>query len=551
MTGQFEGFGLFVFAIFIAIYLFSSYILYRIGKKFGIGSFWEYLIPFYNMVLMCRCGGVSAWNVLGMMIFPINIYSTINIWGSIAEKLGKSYWIYGITILLVGIPILILAFDGSMPSDAMTIIREPVLEDRPPVEQQGDLKYEEKADEPVEAELKPPWEEPAAAAAVQGEAKEEEAPEMVKESGEKPKKIKVKKSFLTSLKESGMFSSFTIKQVTELVGIDIGTSSIKLCTLKNVKGAFSVSNVIKKSYEQELISDGHIVDIEFLSQELKNIFSENGIKTKNVACAISSYSVISKTVTIPFMDDDALENTIGTEVENAIPFPMKDIYFSYYVMGVDAEKQGMMNVKIVAVKKEIVDAYIATFNMAGLSLQILDVDMFGVSNVVEQVYAPKEDSVMIVDIGSSVTNIAILKGEIIEFTREILMGGKYLTGQIQKSIKVKYPEAEQKKITADPDVTYLFEDFIFNISSEINKTVRFYLATKPKDNIGKIYVTGGSTLLPGIKEKIVDETGIVVEVINPFLIIGGAESQLNLYEELKEVMVVPVYLSSRITELMA
>ncbi len=206
-----------------------------------------------------------------------------------------------------------------------------------------------------------------------------------------------------------------------------------------------------------------------------------------------------------------------------------------------------MNVKIVAVKKEIVDAYIATFNMAGLSLQILDVDMFGISNVVEQVYAPREYSVLIVDIGASVTNIAILNGENIEFTREILMGGKYLTSQIQKSIKVKYKDAEEKKITADADVTYLFEDFIFNISSEINKTVRFYLATKPKENIGKIFVTGGSSLLPGIKEKIVDETGIPVEVINPFLMIQNGSP--GLYEEFKEVMVVPVYLSARVLDL--
>ena len=83
---------------------------------------------------------------------------------------------------------------------------------------------------------------------------------------------------------------------------------------------------------------------------------------------MSSYSVISKKITIPFLQEEELENTIGLEVENAIPFPMRDIYYSYYVMGVDAEKQDMMDIKIVAAKKEIVDAYIAAFNMADLKL---------------------------------------------------------------------------------------------------------------------------------------------------------------------------------------
>ncbi len=544
MANPFEMFGPFFLVVFVAVYLLGSYVLYKIGRKFGIGSFWEYLVPFYNMVLMCRCGGVSAWNVLGLMIFPISIYSTINIWGSIAEKLGKSYWLYGITTLLFGVPVFILAFDSSTAQTESAFFGESVpgepayAEPSPGYGEQtgthSDARETGTAEETEEAVFLHP----------------EEAVPVAADAKQKQKKVKSKRGFFESLKDSGMFSSFVIKQVDELAGIDIGTTSIKLCTLKNLKGAFSIQNIVKKTYEQELISDGHIVDIDFLSHELQDIFRENGIKSKNVACALSSYSVISKKITVPFMEDEALESMIGVEVENAIPFPMKDIYYSYYVLGVDTEKQNMMNVKIVAVKREIVDAYIATFNMAGLNLQILDVDMFGISNVVEQAYAPREYSVLIVDIGASVTNIAILNGDNIEFTREILMGGKYLTSQIQKSIKVKYKDAEEKKIAADGDVAYLFEDFIFNISSEINKTVRFYLATKPKENIGKIYVTGGSSLLPGIKEKIVEETGITVEVINPFLLLEGGVAQAGMYEELKEVMVVPVYLSARVTDLM-
>lgn len=549
MTNPLEALGPAAFILPIGIYVLMSFVLYKIGEKFNLGvSFWHYLVPIYNMILMCRCGGVSAWNVLGMMIFPINIYSTVNVWGSIAEKLGKSYWLYGILTLLFGIPVFILAFDSSTVSGGSIYAAEPAPvmaetagasfgQEPGPVD--PSFAYaSQMADTPV---AQAPLSEPDAPVAM------DVLPEPAVADA-KPKKYKVKKNIFDSLKQSGMFSSFAIKQIDELVGVDIGTTSIKICSLGNDKGIFSIRNIIKKTYEQELISDGHIVDIDFLSLELQNIFRENNIKSKNVACALSSYSVISKKISMPFVEEDALENMIGVEVENAIPFPMKDIYYTYYVIGPDPERATMMNIKIVAVKREIVDAYIATFNMAGLSLQILDVDMFGISNVVEQIYAPREYSALIVDIGASVTNIAILNGENIEFTREILMGGKYLTSQIQKSIKVKYKEAEDKKITADSDVTYLFEDFIFNISSEINKTVRFYLATKPKENIGKIFVTGGSSLLPGIKEKIVDETGIPVEVVNPFLLIQNG-GPVAAYDEFKEFMVVPLYLSTRVVEM--
>ncbi|MCK9227713.1 MAG: type IV pilus assembly protein PilM [Syntrophorhabdaceae bacterium] len=545
MANPFEAFGTAAFILPVLIYVVTSYVLYRIGRKFELDSpFWHYLVPFYNMVLMCRCGGVSAWNVLGMMIFPINIYSTINVWGSIAEKLGKSYWLYGITTLLLGIPVFILAFDSSAPTGKAAYADKP----SPFTDGASGDPFEE-GPAPVDPSLAFASQtvNPGATGISDPPVNSDEDAPPVVAGDAKQKKYKTKKGFFVSLKQSGMFSSFVISQIDELVGIDIGTTSIKVCSLANTKGVLSIRNIVRKTYEQELISDGHIVDVDFLARELEDIFRENGIKSKNVACAVSSYSVISKKITMPQTEEDALENMISVEVENAIPFPMKDIYYTHAVIGPDEEKPSMMNVKIVAVKREIVDAYIAAFNMAGLNLQILDVDMFGISNVVELVYAPRGYSVLVVDIGASVTNIAILNGENIEFTREILMGGKYLTSQIQKSIKVGYSDAEEKKITADAEVTYLFEDFIFNISSEINKTVRFYLATKPKENIGKIFVTGGSSLLPGIKEKIVDETGIPVEVIDPFLMIQNGSSRL--YEEFKEVMVVPMYLSSRVLDL--
>ncbi|HOE16311.1 MAG TPA: type IV pilus assembly protein PilM [Syntrophorhabdaceae bacterium] len=369
------------------------------------------------------------------------------------------------------------------------------------------------------------------------------------EPGGKKKKAKAKKMKSPLIKKPSFFSAFSLKQMDELVGVDIGTTSIKVCSLKTIKNVLTVQNIIKKTYEQDLLSDGHIVDLDFVAQELRQIFSDNKIKSKNVACAMSSYSVITKKVSTPFIEESALEKMVDAEVENVIPFPIKDIYYSHYVMGVDPEKENMMNVQIVAAKKEIVDGYIEAFNMAGLRLQILDVDIFTVTNTIEKLYGPRDFSVVAVDIGASVTNIAILKGENIEFTREILMGGKYLTGQIEKTTKLPYEEAEKKKIAGDSDILYLFEDFIFNISSEINKTVKFYLATKPKETIEIVYLTGGSSLVQGLKEKITEDTGVAVDVINPFHIVSEDEDKIGIYNEFREFMAVPLYLSTRVTDL--
>jgi type IV pilus assembly protein PilM len=218
-------------------------------------------------------------------------------------------------------------------------------------------------------------------------------------------------------------------------------------------------------------------------------------------------------------------------------------------MGTEEDKEAMMSLLIVAAKKEIVDAYMNVFRLAGLNLLIVDVDIFAVTNLIERIYGPQQFSVVAADIGASVTNIAILKNETIEFTREILIGGKYLTSEIAKAHNVSQEEAEEKKLNADNGVGEVFDDFVGNVSSEMNKTVNFYMATKPRETVGKIYLTGGSSLIPGLKERIESETGIEVAFLDPSTCLQQNGKSAGLGEEDQAFAPVALYLSSRVSDL--
>jgi type IV pilus assembly protein PilM len=345
-----------------------------------------------------------------------------------------------------------------------------------------------------------------------------------------------------------MLSKLSFRKSNQILGVDIGTNSIKLCLLKKTKaGDFVLSKMASKSYDKDLLHDGNIIDTVYLAHELKSLVGANAIPTRTAASALSSYSVITKRVTMPLLDTEALESSIRLEVENIIPFPLKEIYYNYYMMGTDEEKEGMMNLLIVAAKKEIVDGYIETFDLAGLDLTVLDVDIFAVTNLIEQIYQPKGFSVLVADIGASVTNIAIVKEVNIEFTREILIGGKYVTSEIARLQKISPREAEEKKLGFGDDVNQLIKDLVTSVSSEISKTVNFYVATKPRETVGKIYLTGGSSRLPGLGEQIEKETGITVEFLNPFLFINTAGTEV-LHEDQETLVPVALFLSTRMDE---
>ncbi|MCE5202178.1 MAG: hypothetical protein LLF78_06685 [Synergistaceae bacterium] len=139
-------FGTFAVIMFILMcfgfYIFAAFVFSRLGEKFRIGSFFGFLIPIYNVMLLCDCAKISRWITLGIVapgivtlgmnvvsfylfapVFEpatalISFAANVYLWGSIAQRLGKNFWLWGIlTPVLVGLPVLIMAFDGSMPVD--------------------------------------------------------------------------------------------------------------------------------------------------------------------------------------------------------------------------------------------------------------------------------------------------------------------------------------------------------------------------------------------------------------------------------------------------
>ena len=141
MFMMFAGVTALFFLLFtFAFYFFVCYALYRVGQKFRIGSYVEYCIPIYNATLLCDCAGITKWTAAGLIlpVFCSGVFNMMRfgiflgtsgfvlyavffacwvyLWGSIAQRLGKNFWLWGIfTFVFGGLPILFLAFDGSMP----------------------------------------------------------------------------------------------------------------------------------------------------------------------------------------------------------------------------------------------------------------------------------------------------------------------------------------------------------------------------------------------------------------------------------------------------
>src|SRR5215467_10296283 len=123
-----------------------------------------------------------------------------------------------------------------------------------------------------------------------------------------------------------MFGGGKAKQ---LVGLDIGSSSIKAVELKNSRQGYELMSFGMEPLAQDTVVDGAIMDAPLVAAAIANIFEKHKIKTKNVATSVSGHSVIVKRVSLPLMTEDELFDRIQTEAAQHIPFDIADVNLSY------------------------------------------------------------------------------------------------------------------------------------------------------------------------------------------------------------------------------
>jgi len=306
----------------------------------------------------------------------------------------------------------------------------------------------------------------------------------------------------------------------EIVGIDIGSSSVKLVQLDEQKGSFQLKNAGILPLPSEAIVDNSLMDTTTIVETIKSLVKSLDIKAKDAVCSISGNSVIIRKITLPAMTPEELEDQIAWEAEQYIPFDINDVNLDFEILDSDLAASGKMTVLLVASKKEIINEYAAVFNESGLKLVVVDVDSFAIQNIYELNYdtAPG-DVVALVNIGASIMNLNVVKDGISLFTRDVQMGGNLYTEEIQRQFSLSGQDAERIKVTLDyPDKERLKETIARineTLSIEINRSLDFYNSSAEDQKITKVYLSGGCSKVAMLAEAVSQRLGLAVELLNP------------------------------------
>jgi type IV pilus assembly protein PilM len=323
---------------------------------------------------------------------------------------------------------------------------------------------------------------------------------------------------------------FGLGKAKGLVGLDIGSSSIKAVELKaKKKGGEELYEVAKIGIEylpRDAIVEGTIMDSEAVSETIKMIFDENKISNRNVAISVSGSSVIIKKISLPSMETEELAESIIWEARHNIPYPYEETNIDYAILRPPSySEEKNLDILLVAAKKDKITNYSNVIIQARKNLQAIEVDAFALQNALEINYPDifKTKTIALINLGANTTNIIVIEKENPQLFRDLSIGGSYITENIRKELGISSEDAEKalkgippKDLPAE-QVENAISTNIEHLLEEIEKTFSFYETGEAKEKkIEKIFLSGG---LAGVKEmsKYFDQKfKIDTEAFNPF-----------------------------------
>ena len=310
------------------------------------------------------------------------------------------------------------------------------------------------------------------------------------------------------------------------VGLDIGSSHVKLMQLELTRnGEYRLLSFGMTELPPEAIVDGAVMNTNVIVDSIRELMQKQRVKTKQAVVSVSGNAVIIKRINLPQMTIDELEESIQWEAEQYIPFDINDVNIDVQILEGASEAPGQMEVLLVAARKELVNEYQSLIQQAGLKPVVVDVDAFAIANMFEINYELPDETIALVNIGASNVNIHILRNGVSAFTRDIGMGGRQFTEEIQRTLNISFEEAEAMKVGGDEqDVSAIVPEEIEkvlssvgeNLATEIQRSLDFYLSTSADSGLSRLYLSGGGARTPGLARAISKQTGLGTEIVDPF-----------------------------------
>ncbi|TSC95035.1 MAG: hypothetical protein CEN87_47 [Parcubacteria group bacterium Licking1014_1] len=295
----------------------------------------------------------------------------------------------------------------------------------------------------------------------------------------------------------------------KIVGIDIGTSSIKLVELSRWGSGKTLENYgeiksmsLYKEPFRSMEKGSYLLSNYFVSRAIKAILQEARIKTKAAVFSVPDFSTFCVSFELPPMTEKEINQAVYYNASQYIPLPTTETTLDWKLIeGIPGNKQSPLKIFLVAIPNQVVQQYQAVAQMAGLDLYAIEAEAFGIAR---SLVGADKNSLCLIDIGVQSTTINIVDKGNLKKSYSFNFAGSQLTYAVSSVLGLGQAEAEEIKnkqglISERENIAKTLYLLIDPLLLEVKKILNDFYQAEEKEIEG-IYLTGGTSNLPGLKE---------------------------------------------------
>lgn len=286
------------------------------------------------------------------------------------------------------------------------------------------------------------------------------------------------------------------------VGLDIGTSLMKIVKLKLAKEGVELCGLNFEPVQLDL------------EQAIKSV--ARSVDALKVNVSFSGPATIIRYAHFLKMNDAELRQALRYEAQKHIPFPLSEVHLDGYALKQDLPDSKML-VLLAAIKRDFLNQRLKLFEGSGLKVQVADIDSLALINTFNFNYSQeekKDKAVALLNIGASHSNLNILEDSVPRFSRDIPIAGNQFTQRIADSFSVDFKSAEALKLDPGKEkqgkIFACVEPVLSNLAGEVRISCDYY-ESQSASSVGKMYLSGGTSVLEGLKEYLTNLLGIEVD----------------------------------------
>jgi type IV pilus assembly protein PilM len=310
------------------------------------------------------------------------------------------------------------------------------------------------------------------------------------------------------------------------LALDIGTYSIKAISGKSGKNP-QIERVAEVFNSTGLAVPTDDASEEKLVNLLESIITDNDLPRTDVRLALPETIISTKVIEVPPLSDAELASAIGWQAEQHIPIPPEELSLEYQVLYRPPKRDKTpMRILLVGARKQVVERYVNMFHTMGIEPSLLETQIIAV--IRSLVVTPEDPVTLVVHMGASSMNMALVKAGELQFVTTHLNGGQLLTKALEQTVGLDSVQAEKYKRTYGLDETQFqgkvkaaLLPAVAILISEIKKAVQFYVHQFPQETVQRIVLSGGSAALPNLVQHVTAELGTEVLVAAPFTDASG------------------------------